>query len=369
VEQAAAEAPAAAPAPSTTDLDYWRAKVRQVAEAEARPDAGSGAQAVLAGSADKLVNRSRPRGVDMACDADAEVAWRHFSESVVATAEAEARALLRRSPDCAPGHVVLGRIYYQRGDFKAALAEWEAARKLAPMQFQGLDALIAQAKKEMGVEGELGRKESSHFQVSFDGRDDQEVARKAVEILEEARGVVGRALDYFPQDAVPVILYPRETFRDTVGPPAWADGLYDGKIRLASAGALSRPDRFKAVLFHEYTHAVVHRLAAGSRVPTWVNEGLAQYAESLAGARPSQVRLTRYIPLPSLHGSFTGMDERTAEVAYEESRLAVAELISRHRAYRVKELLERLGKGRSFETAFEDTYVFSYESYVKGFKP
>jgi len=370
--EAASGSSALATAPDPTDLNYWRERVRQVSERQAKDGAAPSPATPATQTVEPTPSvspRSEARfGIRKGCEEKAKAAWQHFNEGAVASAEAELRALLANAPDCVPAQVMLGQLFYQRGELAEAIHQWESIQGLSPSSQQSVAALIAKVKRELGVEAGMGQRESAHFLVSFDGREDRDAARRTVEVLEEARSSVGRMLDFYPSDVVPVILYPGEKFREADGRPAWADGLYDGKIRLASANAAQRVERFKALLFHEYTHALVHRLSSGKPVPAWLNEGLAQHSETrVPGARTRVVaaQADTWVPLTALTDSFSKLDERRAELAYTEARVAVESLVQRYRVYRIKELLEQLGQGKRFEAAFEDTFLLPYERFAR----
>ena len=53
-------------------------------------------------------------------------------------------------------------------------------------------------------------------------------------------------------------------------------GFFDGRIHVVSAGHPA--GELRALLFHEYTHAVFRERTGGDR-PYWLNEGLAEVAE------------------------------------------------------------------------------------------
>ena len=76
------------------------------------------------------------------------------------------------------------------------------------------------------------------------------------------------------------MLHTCDTFHAATGGPAWADGSFDpieGRIKIPTQGALTRPKWLTAVLRQEYVHAVLHDRMSGrlEAVPTWLNEGLA----------------------------------------------------------------------------------------------
>ncbi len=297
-------------------------------------------------------------------EARALLAWKRLKEGREAEAEREALAAATLDADAPSAHKVLGEIHYRRNDLAAALSSWESALRLAPEDAE-LPLLISKVRKEAQVEGGFDRRETPHFTVSFEGREDREAARLALEFLESAHRDVGRALQFFPTESFAVILYPRETFRDVTAAPTWMEGLFDGKIRLPSGNSSNRPEEFRKVLYHEYMHAAIHRMAGGKSVPAWVHEGLAQYAETLAGRRWGERGRRSPIPLETLHEPFARMDAVAAAAAYEESRLAAAELISVYGLSRVRELLERIGAGLAFEAAFEQAFLISYDSFER----
>ena len=82
--------------------------------------------------------------------------------------------------------------------------------------------------------------QSAHFTVLFEGPADEQLARRAVDVLEDAYWRVGTALYTFPDHVITVVLYTEEQFRDTTRSPAWAAGAYDGRIRIPMRGALDR---------------------------------------------------------------------------------------------------------------------------------
>ena len=60
---------------------------------------------------------------------------------------------------------------------------------------------------------------------------------------------------------VAVVIYPGRTFRAVTGAHGWVAGLYDGKIRVPAAGLRDAPpSAVRAVLTHEYAHALIRIL-------------------------------------------------------------------------------------------------------------
>jgi len=196
--------------------------------------------------------------------------------------------------------------------------------------------------------------------AEYEGR----VVAALEEAYEHTRGILGEARE----GPVDVILYTREEFRTHQGASLArsAAGLYsEGAIRINGGAELT--EQTKATLVHEYVHAAVDELCGGGhRVPTWLNEGLAEYIEwrYLGGDGPPLVvgnalrGAARSGRLPSLSGLSQGMLIQTADpgLAYATSAVAVRELMRRGGAPRLLTLLREVGAGTPFEQALQSNY-------------
>ncbi|MBI5189526.1 MAG: tetratricopeptide repeat protein [Nitrospirae bacterium] len=265
-------------------------------------------------------------------------------------------------PDDGRGHQLKGEIYYQRGRLDDAVREWEDALKALPDD-EGLRARLAKAKKELGVEGGFTNRQSFSFNIKYEGEEKRELGDEVMRILEEASSNVGGDLGYYPRESVTVILYTRQQFNDVTQAPDWSGGIYDGTVRIPVGGTHINRDALALVLHHEYTHAVVHMMA-GSGVPTWLNEGIAQYEERWVREQESDLGYNKPVPLSSLNGSFLGMDGGDqVGLAYAQSLSVVEFYISRYGMYSLSELLGGLGEGKGIEDAFQDVTGSSLASF------
>jgi hypothetical protein len=186
---------------------------------------------------------------------------------------------------------------------------------------------------------------------------------RVVEALEEAYTFTHRLLGEAREAPVDVILYTREEYKTHVGATyaRTTAGLYsDNAIRINDAVELTKQTR--AVLVHEYVHAAVDELCGGGhKVPTWLNEGLAEYVEwrYLGGDGPPLAMAARLRAaaqggqLPRLGALAQGMLIQTSDpaVAYAASALAVRELIRRGGAARLLTLLREVARGTPFDKA------------------
>ena len=270
---------------------------------------------------------------------------------------------LRLDPALTAASLLLGEILYRGGDLAGAISVYEQALANAPQNVP-LTKKLEAWRKESDLHSRFGQRLGDHFTVLFEGPAEAALAEKAVAVLEAAYWRIGTALNTYPADVLTVVLYTREQFRDITQSPAWAGGLFDGRIRLPVQGALQNPREFERVLTHEFTHALV-RAVAPRNVPTWLNEGLAVTFEgSSSEEREAQLRAAKARPaLASLEGSFASFDRPGAVLAYAESAAAVQALLDLGGANAIAGLLADLGRGLPFAEAFERNLLTSYAAF------
>ena len=139
-------------------------------------------------------------------------------------------------------------------------------------------------------------------------------------------------------------------------------GFFDGRIHVASPAHPS--GELRALLFHEYTHALFRERTGGDR-PYWLNEGLAERVERRSRAVPASTHSERaalrarlatdsWIPLRSIARSFSGLSNEDARIAYLESVVAADWIEKRTTAAGRARLLARLGEGFSVDQALHE---------------
>ena len=279
--------------------------------------------------------------------------------------EAERQLLrtLQLNPTFTDASMLLGELQYRSGRIADAVATYEMALKSAPSDAR-LKEKIAVWSAEARTESRFAETRGVHFRVLFEGPVDQAVARRAVDMLEAAYLRIGDALGFYPSESVEVVLYTSQQFRDITRGPAWAGGLYDGRIRVPVKGALEQIGDLERVLIHEYVHAIVANLA-GRGVPAWVNEGLAVVLEpgGLALAERVIAAARSRPPLRQLHTGFGGLPDAQAQLAYAESAVAARAMLDLRGPSAVVMLLRDLGAGAQFNAAFHQRIGVRYEEF------
>ncbi len=260
---------------------------------------------------------------------------------------------LQIDPRHAPASLLLGQVLFRQGKVADAVAVLEASLTYSPDNL-AVTQQLDEWRKDSQLQGRFYESRGAHFSVLFEGPADDAVARNVVAILERAYYRVGAALMTYPSRTTTVLLYTQQQFQDVTRSPSWAGGIYDGRIKLPAGGASQHPDELQRVAEHELVHAVVSTMA-GPVVPTWLHEGLAMTLETGGGAWADDVlagTATR-VPLTSVSRGFLGMDAQQATLAYAQSVFAVKKMIAMRGMPAVVSLIQDLGRGATFDRAFE----------------
>ena len=200
-------------------------------------------------------------------------------------AEASLELSISLEPRLTDASRFLGELYFRTGRADDAIETYEAALEYAPGD-ANLKSKLADWQQQSQLHDRFRQSSGTHFRVLFEGRSDEALARRIVEMLETAYRNVGGVLRTYPAQTITVVLYTQQQFQDITRAPAWSAGVYDGQIRLPVRGALERRDELQRVLTHEFVHALVANLG-GRTVPMWLHEGLATALEQggLTGPR------------------------------------------------------------------------------------
>ena len=114
---------------------------------------------------------------------------------------------------------------------------------------------------------------------------------------------------------------------------------------------------------HELAHLVIGQFGAscvGGHRPTWLNEGLAIYAEGEPGSGTladieNGIRNNQFEPLRSLNGAFPAHDA-AAGMAYSQSYSVIDFMLSTYGQEKMQALLLTLAEGKGYDEALEQVY-------------
>jgi len=293
-----------------------------------------------------------------------------------ARARVALESILRRQPGQADAHWYLGLLARQRGryelsavhlrKFLASAGDAHEARRVAAQQkLEQLDDERRLADAEhLTRQNEWIGVTHPHFRVHYDaalGAASPDYSTRVLGYLEAAYGEVGERLGSVPDEPLGVMLYGKAAYLrahrhrfsfQTVG-------FFDGRIHVVSAAHPT--GELRALLFHEYTHAVFREQTGGDR-PFWLNEGMAELSERASRQQSGLTRGERsvlrrridagqWIPLLRLAPSFAGLDDEDARAAYLEATAAAEWIVARTSSEQRRRVLELLDTGEADDAA------------------
>lgn len=281
----------------------------------------------------------------------------YYNDRKLDEALEQAQEAVRQSPGHVDAHFLLGELYYLRQDLAKAAKSWERALALAPDR-KDVSERLERVRTELKIEKDLARSDTGRFVVRFaEGQGPVDVGELR-QILRDTHRLVGQQMGYFPDHGITVILYPEKDFQQVKGVSHQVGGLYDGKIRLPLRSGNLASAELERVLWHEYTHAVIHDLSKG-KCPLWLNEGIATLQESrVAAPNLAEARAAfRAGKLPAWSALWDQPYEAASlHLNYQASYLIAQYLVKRWSWRDLRGLLERLGQGYPIADALRAQY-------------
>ena len=267
------------------------------------------------------------------------------------------------APDSPDAIAMLGFVQFASDHTLDAIRSWKKSLGLRP------DAVVSQylarAERESSAESDFSQRESSHFNLHFEGKDTSETFRRdLLATLDSEYDDLVRDLGYSPRNNIVVTLYTQQTFFDVTRAPSWSGAINDGKLRIPISGVPSVTPELARVLKHELTHSFVSQMSS-NRCPTWLNEGIAQMEEGRSAASYGRQLAQLFgagneIPFNMLEGSFMSFSTPEATVAYAESLAATEYIRDAYGMSEIARILERLSQGSSTEAALRATVHSDY---------
>ncbi len=269
-----------------------------------------------------------------------------------------------KSPDIP---LLLGSAYYSSEKLDLAIDEWKKA--LALQDSQPLREALARAEKEKEAASSYEEMQSIHFLLRYDGTEAKGLGEKILGTLESAFRDLQLDLDYYPREAIVVLVYSRDAFRDVTRSPNWVGALNDGKIRVPVSGLTDVTPELARLLKHELTHSFVHLITL-DRCPVWFNEGLAQLEEGATTATLG-TQLARQFSnghMPSykeLEPSFMKLPPDQVVAAYAKSLAALEFLRETYGMIEIRQLLKAMASNPDFSALIEQDLRLNYASFER----
>ncbi|MBI4283562.1 MAG: peptidase MA domain-containing protein [Chloroflexi bacterium] len=170
----------------------------------------------------------------------------------------------------------------------------------------------------------------------------------------------------------PVKLYVYASTQDLLGamiyPQEWTGGVAFAPYGIIAIGiSPSNLSWGKGAITHELTHLVIHQMTYNpySELPTWLDEGLAMYAEGALGTDflgylKKAMAEDSLISVPSLSSPFSAYAE-ASYLSYAESYSLVEFLLTSYGQSKMLQLLTTFSQGSSYDGALSTVYGFDMD--------
>ena len=267
------------------------------------------------------------------------------------------------APDSPDAIAMLGFVQFASDHTPDAIRSWKKSLTLRPDAT--VSEYLARAERESSAESDFSQRESSHFNLHFEGKDSSETFRRdLIATLDSEYEDLVHDLGYSPHNTIPVTLYTQQAFFDVTRAPSWSGAINDGKLRIPVSGVGSVTPDLARILKHELTHSFVSQMSS-NRCPTWLNEGIAQIEEGKSSAGSGHLLAQLFaagneIPFNILEGSFMSFSSPQATVAYAESLAAAEYIRDAYGMSEISRILQRLSQGSSTEAALRSTVHADY---------
>jgi tetratricopeptide (TPR) repeat protein len=267
------------------------------------------------------------------------------------------------APDSPDAIAMLGFVQFASDHTPDAIRSWKKSLALRPDGT--VKEYLARAERESNAESDFSQRESTHFNLHFEGKQTSENFRRdLLATLDSEYDDLARDLGYAPHNNIAVTLYTQQAFFDVTRAPSWTSAINDGKLRIPISGMSSVTRELARVLKHELTHSFIAEMS-GNRCPAWLNEGVAQMEEGRSSASNGH-RLAQLfasgneIPFNMLEGNLMNFSAAEAIVAYAESLAAAEYIRDAYGMSEVTRILELLSRGSSIEAALRATVHSDY---------
>jgi len=229
------------------------------------------------------------------------------------------------------------RLDFLKGNYESAWKHIEPLKSNNP-SIQELRYLIDQTRQ---TTNSFSSKESEHFVFRFENGPDEILIHHAKETLEKSYKILGKILDFYPEQKVIVEFYPsREPF-SKISPLTLKDIMTSGTVALCkynrlmviSPGSLLRGYNWLDTLSHEYVHYLLTQKSE-NKVPLWFHEGLAKFFETRwRGVKEPLTPLMETVLAKGLNANYLiGLNQMMPSLAKlktaEDVQLAYAEVAS-----------------------------------------
>ena len=131
------------------------------------------------------------------------------------------------------------------------------------------------------------------------------------------------------------------------------------------------PFSLPTIIKHELCHLLLHHHIKSDNLPRWLDEGICQWAsdgiadilmDNKRARLPAAILAGSYFDLVKLANHFPH-DKNGLILAYEQSKSVVTYMSRQYGPHGIRDLLGLLRQGMDFESAFENRFAISFETF------
>jgi tetratricopeptide (TPR) repeat protein len=251
---------------------------------------------------------------------------------------------LDKAPDDFQMQVLNADTLESEGAYDEAIRALEQAQLAAAKGLEGdpskNDQLSAidkrlRSMRARGQESSLQSVETStNFRLAFRAGDYEDLVAFVFSTLEDALTEYVEEYGFRPPPApIEVGLYPPESFKNVVvGGPEWAEGIFDGRLRIPIRDPQSTAS-LTPVLRHELVHALFALMGDDRTIPSWFDEGMAQRLScprGFCGSFSYPPTPGEFLPQAAFFSPYVSFDAVKAGRAYRQSLFLIDVLVAQH---------------------------------------
>ena len=204
-------------------------------------------------------------------------------------------------------------------------------------------------------------------------------ANNVIQILQKNYPRLAKELDYTKQEIIKIfICSTMKEYRKIIGNnvPEWAGGVAVPSKNTIYVKTYDYNVNFSKTLIHELTHILLHNIIENNPIPRWLDEGLAVYysdeKQYASRSMVSKAILTNSIIALSDIDKVLTFDKSKAQLAYQESYLAVIFIVDKFGIGALKNIIKAINNEVTIDHAFLKVFKmnlwdfeFAWSKYIR----
>lgn len=243
------------------------------------------------------------------------------------SAEDQARWLFEKFPNDRSIDDLYLDVLESLGEYEIAVEFLETLLASTQKNDIALDKKLKEMRNRAQESIHVEKTRSQHFVLSHRIVEHANLPEFALNILETSLSEFTESYGFIrPKTPIEVYLYRAANFSDLVPDgPQWADGLFDGRIRIPIREQWleqNSPQALSRILRHELVHALFAQMTDSRALPAWFDEGVAQrLACAMDACLPFHFlpKDTAFLAKEDLERTFTTYPAIKADLAYRQS--------------------------------------------------